>query len=96
MPAVKTRAKNDFQKKLHAVLADGLKEAGIRSTTIRMERIPQTRLTRVLVTSPTFKQLRHSERQDLVWRIIGQHFTPDEQLHISMVMALAPREVNAA
>jgi hypothetical protein len=45
-----------------------------------LEKIPGTKLTRVMVSSPTFKKLRHSERQDFVWCIIDQHFTPDEQL----------------
>jgi hypothetical protein len=95
MAAVKANNRQDFQKRLRNVLAKGLAEAGIQAT-IRTEAIPQTKLTRVQIISPTFKQLRHSERQDLVWRIIGQHLTPSEQLHISMIMTLASQELHAA
>jgi hypothetical protein len=92
MADVKTES---FQKKIREVLARGFETAGIRAT-VRLEKIPNTRLTRILVTSPTFKQLRYTERQDLVWRMISQHFTPEEQLRISTIMTIAPAELHAA
>lgn len=95
MAGVKSNNRQEFQKRVRGVLSKGLAEAGIQAT-IRTEAIPQTKLTRVQIVSPTFRQLRHSERQDLVWRIIGQHFTANEQLHISMIMTLATQELNAA
>jgi len=61
MAAVRT---GNFQKKIRDVLSAGFETAGLRAT-IRLEKIPGTKLTRVMVTSPTFKKLRHSERQDL-------------------------------
>ena len=85
----------NFQRKIRDVLASGLETAGVRAT-IRLEKIPGTRLTRVMVTSPIFKKLRHSERQDFVWRIINQHFSPEEQLRISTIMTIAPAELHAA
>ena len=95
MASIKISGEQDFQKRLRGVLAKGLETAGIKAT-IHLESIPHTKLTRVQVVSALFKQLRHSERQDLVWRIINQHFTPEQQLRISTVMTVAPRELSAA
>ncbi|MBN1344832.1 MAG: hypothetical protein JXQ73_19215 [Phycisphaerae bacterium] len=46
-----------------------------------------------MVTAKKFGQLRPSERQDLVWRIIKQHFSAEEQLLISMILTLTPDEL---
>ena len=83
-----------FRQKLKSVLLSGLAAGGIKAE-VEMESIPGTKLTRVLVTARKFKNLRPSERQDLVWRIVEQHFTPDDQLLISMIMTLATNEYAA-
>jgi len=74
-------------------LRTGLAQAGIKAR-IRIEPVEETSLSRVLVTSEQFCRLDPSERQDLVWRIIGQSFSPEEQLRISMILTLTPDEVN--
>ena len=44
-----------------------------------------------------WRELEHrigsSERQDLIWRIIDQHLPPDEQLRISMIYTVTPKEM---
>ncbi len=80
-----------FEKKLHQILTEGLKKSGIRSH-IETQAIRMTKLYRVLIIASKFKNLRPSERQDLVWRIIGQHLQPDDQLQISMIYTLTPEE----
>jgi len=81
-----------FAARLRKVLVDGLKAAGIDAD-VRTEAVPTTRLHRVLVTARKFKQLPPSERQDLVWRIVGRHFNQEDQLLISMIVTLTPDEM---
>jgi hypothetical protein len=78
---------DQLKDSLHAELA----AVGIESE-IEIEAVPTTRLYRVLVLAPKFKALRHSERQDLVWRIAQRVLGPDEQLRISMILTLTPNE----
>ena len=88
MAKVKESA-SSFVERLRDVLFHGLKQAGIPAK-IDIQRIPSTRLHRVLVVSRQFERLRPSECQDLVWRIVGQHFDHDDQLRISMIWTLPP------
>lgn len=81
-----------FAARLRQVLVDDLKTAGINAE-VRTEAVPTTKLHRVLVTARQFKQLPPSERQDLVWRIVGRHFNQEEQLLISMIVTLTPDEM---
>jgi hypothetical protein len=78
-----------FEAELRGVLADGLRKSGIEAT-IGFQRVPMTKLVRVMVVSPQFQKMMISERQDLVWRIVSQRFTPDQQLLISMILTLPP------
>src|SRR5438105_4578749 len=81
-----------FAERIQQTLRSGLAHGGIKAD-VEVEAVPGTRLQRVLVTAPNFRQLRPSERQDLVWRIIDQEFEHDEQLLISMIMTLTPNEL---
>ena len=81
-----------FEQRIRAALASGLNTAGIRAQ-IRIEPVSRTKLNRVTVLSKQFEKLRPSERQDLVWRIMGHEFRPEEQLRISMILTLTPREL---
>lgn len=80
-----------FLDRLKTALVDGLKLAGITAE-VDSEPVPTTKLHRVLVLAPKFKVLKHSERQDLVWRIAERALAPDEQLRISMILTLTPDE----
>ncbi len=90
MAKVKVAAAN-MPDRIRQVLRSGLAISGIKAQ-IRTEPIRGTKLHRVLVNAPAFKELKFSERQDLVWRIIGQSFSTEEQLKISMILTLAPKE----
>jgi hypothetical protein len=80
-----------FDTRLRKAILKGLGQAGIDAK-VETEPVPTTKLHRVLITARQFKQLRPSERQDLVWRIVGASFAPDEQLRISMIITLTPDE----
>ena len=82
-----------FTKRLEEALREGLAKGGV-SADVSAEKIPSTKLHRALVVSPQFEKLRPSERQDLIWRIVQQHFSPDQQLQISMIVTLAPSEIS--
>lgn len=86
------RTSNFFERKLIKTLRDGLSSAGIRSE-VDLEPIRGTKLRRVWVVSPTFEKLWHSERQDLVWRIVGFTFSQEDRLKISMIVTVSPREL---
>lgn len=80
-----------FVDRLKKAIVDGLKIAGIPAE-VDSEPVPTTKLHRVIVLAPKFKALKHTERQDLVWRIAEQALSPDEQLRISMILTLTPDE----
>ncbi len=89
------KGKTGFAEKLSHSIREGLKIAGITAK-VDTEPLAGTKLLRVYVTSPAFEHLNPSERQDLIWRIVGFDFNRDEQLRISMILALSPREMKGA
>ena len=92
MSKTKVKAPPSFLERLKAALIRALAANDI-SAKVRTERVPTTKLYRVAVLAPKFKALKHSERQNLVWRIADSALSPDEQLHISMILTLTPDEV---
>jgi|GEM_PF-876663 len=80
-----------INKRVKASLTEGLRAGGIEAR-IGLESVPGTKLWRVKVISPKFAKLRPSERQDLVWRILSDSLTREEQFQISMVLTLTPAE----
>ncbi len=58
-----------FLNILKTSLVDTLKANGIKAT-VKAEPIPTTKLYRVIVLAPQFKEMKHSERQNLIWRIV--------------------------
>jgi hypothetical protein len=96
MPKVATQKRPDpkrpaFQQQLKSILLDGLKLGGIKAK-VSSEPVPRTKLLRVLVTSPQFEELRPSERQDLVWRIVANALPREKELLVSMIYTLTPTE----
>jgi hypothetical protein len=83
--------KDVFASRLETALKQGLEKADIKAT-VEIQRVPGTSLHRGLVVSKQFKRMGHLERQDLIWRILDQAFTPDEQLRISSIRALTLQE----
>ena len=82
-----------FIEELRIALIRDLKKAGIKAQ-IHEEPVPTTKLYRVTILAPQFKAMRHSERQNLVWRIAEKALSPDDQLRISMILTLSNEEAN--
>lgn len=80
-----------FLARLMKALVQGLKASGITAK-VDSEPVPSTKLHRVIVLAPKFKALKHTERQNLAWRIAEQTLSADEQLKISMILTLTPEE----
>ena len=80
-----------FLDRLMKALVKGLKTSGIAAE-VDSEPVPSTKLHRVIVLAPRFKALKHTERQNLVWRIAEQALSADEQLKISVILTLTPDE----
>ena len=78
-------------RKLLGALETALRKAGIRAF-IDTERIPATKLHRIVVLTEQFEALSPSERQNLVWRIAQQVLDFDEQLLVSSILTLTPEE----
>jgi len=92
MTTSRVKAPPSFLERLKTALISALAANDI-SAKVRTERVPTTKLYRLAVLAPKFKTLKHSERQNLVWRIADSALSPDEQLHISMILTLTPDEV---
>jgi len=93
MRKVKT-TRRPFGEKLERSLVDGFRQAGIHIQDSTVEPIRGTRLHRVLLISRGFKNLKPSERQSVAWRIIDANFKPEDQMRISMILALTPAEAS--
>jgi stress-induced morphogen len=92
MPAMKELSNKEFLKKLRTILVSGLAKAGVEVEDYSTEPIKGTKLNRVILIADAFDNMNFSERHDLVWQIVGAVFTQDEQLRISMIMALGSKE----
>jgi len=93
MAKVKTKPHPPLATRIVAALKDGLKTSGFAVEGVEVEAIKGTKVLRVTVVARGFDKLWVTERQDLVWRILNQALTRDEQLRISMVVTLSPSEV---
>jgi hypothetical protein len=82
----------ELQKLVRQTLTKDLRVAGIHPK-IFIKPLRGTKLIRVTVTAPEFANLRPSERQDLVWRIVSAALSHDQQLLISMILTLTPHEL---
>jgi hypothetical protein len=91
----KINKKPAFLTQLRSALVEDLAKAGIRAR-VELEPVRTTRLHRVFVLAPEFRELKHSERQNLVWRIADRVLDPDQQLLISMIITLTPTEARGA
>lgn len=82
-----------FLERLKKALVDGLGAVGIVAD-VDSEPVPTTKLHRLMVLAPKFKALKHTERQDLVWRIAEQTLSREDQLKVSMILTLTPAEAD--
>jgi hypothetical protein len=89
----KLKAFPTFVDRLRDALVEELAAVGIDAD-IDVEPVATTRLFRILVLAPKFKALRHTERQNFVWRIAERALSPEEQLRISMIVTMTPEEAS--
>ena len=88
----RSSARNGFEERLIKALKADLRAAGVSVKSVTAEPVRGTKLHRAMVVAKGFDELGFTERQDLIWRIISRHFTPEEQLQISTVYAFSPDE----
>lgn len=84
-----------FVRALKSALSDELSRVGLRAD-VSIEQIASTKVYRIHVVAAQFKDFRHFERQDLVWRIAEQVLGPDDRLRISSIMTYTPTELKGA
>ncbi|MEX2081017.1 MAG: hypothetical protein WEC33_05330 [Dehalococcoidia bacterium] len=84
-----------FVRRVKNGLTEGLARVGIPAE-VEFEKVGSTRLFRFTTLAPKFAQLRHGERQDLVWRIVDSVLDKESQLQISMIVTLTPSELGEA
>jgi len=83
-----------FLNDLVLQITKALKASGIPAK-VTFNPVPTTKLFRVFVMAPKFREMSPSERQDLVWRITDQVLTPEQQMRISMILTLAEEKASS-
>ena len=81
MPPVKSPP--DFVDRLNTALVQTLRANGIAAK-VQAEQVPTTKLYRIRVFAPKFKNMMHSERQNLVWRIAERALSQEESTRCSL------------
>ena len=81
-----------FLEKLKSALKDGLADLGITAEVLS-EPVRRTRLYRFYVISNEFEHMQHTERQEVVWRIVRDVLGIPGATRISMVLTLTMDEV---
>ena len=82
------------RRKLIELLKAGLAEHEINAT-VELERSGLRGRYRLFVTSPDFKKLAESERQDILWRVLRERWTREDQLRITLALASAEPTADA-
>jgi len=80
--------------RLKREIREGLDKVGVGSAKVDFERIQGTKLFRFRVIAAALSKLTHSERQDLVWRMVGRTLRDDEQIFISTIVTLTLSEAS--
>lgn len=93
MAKLRTRpSRPKFVTKLVDALSQTLAELGIDAE-VDSQAVPGTKLHRIMVVSRKFDKMRYTEAQNVVSRIAESVLTPQEQLRISMILTLTPKEL---
>ncbi len=90
MAANKNLKANEI-KKLKASVVDGLDEYGIKAE-VDLEPSGLPGRYRLYVVSKDFAKLQEAERQDVLWRVIKDRWTREDQLRITLSLALTEEE----
>lgn len=83
-----------FMLRVRDAISSELVRIGIPNARVTVEPITGTKLHRITVVAAGMRKLRHSERQDLVWRIIDEALPKDRQLFIASVYVFTPTELS--
>lgn len=81
----------DEIQKLQDSITEGLDEAGYQAT-VELEPSQARGRYRLCVVSRDFENLSEGERQDVLWRIIKERWTRQDQLRITLSLALTEAE----
>lgn len=85
------RLTSNQKKKLQEALRDGLDEYGIKAE-IDLEASAAAGRYRLFVISEDFAQFNEAERQDVLWRVIKERWARQDQLRITLSLALTEAE----
>ena len=66
----------------------------LRNAEIDIEKVGRTNRYRFLIVSDRFRRMDHPRRQNLVWDVADKLLAPAELLRVSMIVTMAPDEVN--
>ena len=66
----------------------------LRNAEIDIEKVGRTNRYRFLIISDRFRRMDHPKRQNLVWDVVEKVLAPSELLRVSMIITMAPDEVN--
>jgi hypothetical protein len=94
MAAIKSLKVSEI-KKLKASLVSGLRDYGIRAE-VDFEPSGLTGRYRLYVVSKDFDKLQEAERQDMLWRVIKDRWTRQDQLRITLSLALTEKEAGVS
>lgn len=84
-----------FVAQLTSALSTELSRLGVRAE-VFAERIAGTRVHRVYVIAPKFKDFKHFERQGLVWSVADKTLSADDRLAITTILTYTPGELKGA
>lgn len=82
----------DLKERLQTEIVAGLAERGIDAE-VSIQPVPDVNMYRVFASSPRFRNLWASERQDMIWKVLEERFNRSDVLRISAVVPLTPDEI---
>lgn len=89
--AIKTHIKNGKLEKIRRCMKDGLKEYGVDAN-VKWKRSGVLGKYWFYAISRNFEKWNHSERQDVVWRILKNNLETPDLVKITMVFTWTERE----
>jgi hypothetical protein len=94
MAAIKSLKVGEI-KRLKASVVAGLRDYGIKAEAdLEPSGLPGR--YRLYVVSKDFAKLREAERQDVLWRVIKDRWTREDQLRITLSLALTEKEAGVS
>ena len=79
------------QDRLRGELTNGFAEREINAR-VELEESGLPGRYRIYITAPEFEQLTEVERQDVLWQILRERWTREDQLRITLALTLSQQE----